>query len=155
MLFLGFIEGKNKNEIAKDLGIKPSNLYASKYPYDAEEFATEEWLRELSNSVTLCGVPQYQKRNIQISIGFRNFERCDIMFLFQKFNYKHVHLGKSATNEDAERMLCNFISKGNRKIVTFDTETTGLNFMKDTPFLFIFGWIYENTNEPYKGKFIQ
>lgn len=74
MLFLGFIEGKNKNEIAKDLGIKPSNLYASKYPYDAEEFATEEWLRELSNSVTLCGVPQYQKETYRFLLGLETLK---------------------------------------------------------------------------------
>jgi hypothetical protein len=48
------------------------------------------------------------------------------MFLHQKFNYTIV-----SSLEDAERLL----KEQQPVTIVYDTETTGLNFMVDTPFL--------------------
>ena len=58
------------------------------------------------------------------------------MFLHQKLNYEVKHI-KSI--EDAIGAQFQF-NVDIPKIVMFDTETTGLNFMKDKPFLTTFGW---------------
>lgn len=57
-------------------------------------------------------------------------------FLFDKFNYKTLEL---KTIEDVEEMKKDF-KKSNTRYFAYDTETTGLNFMKDVPFLIIFGF---------------
>ena len=58
------------------------------------------------------------------------------MFLFQKFKYNTAII-------DTEEKLSEVLDKAKQdapSFVCFDTETTGLNFMKDTPFLMTFGW---------------
>ena len=57
-------------------------------------------------------------------------------FLFKKFNYKTLEV-KSI--EDVEEMEWDFATSKTR-FFAYDTETTGLNFMKDVPFLIIFGF---------------
>lgn len=54
------------------------------------------------------------------------------MFLYQKFNYKVVNLDEVDNIKDT-------LVASTSKISVFDTETTGLNFMIDTPFLLTFG----------------
>lgn len=57
-------------------------------------------------------------------------------FLFNKFNYKTLEI---KTIKDIEEMEWDFVTS-NTKYFAYDTETTGLNFMKDVPFLVIFGF---------------
>lgn len=57
-------------------------------------------------------------------------------FLFSKFNYKVKEL---KTLADIGDMEWDFILS-NTRYFAYDTETTGLNFMKDKPFLIIFGF---------------
>lgn len=57
-------------------------------------------------------------------------------FLFNKFNYKTLEI---KTLNDIESMEWDF-ALSNTKYFAYDTETTGLNFMKDKPFLIIFGF---------------
>lgn len=57
-------------------------------------------------------------------------------FLFKKFGYKTLEV-KNAN--DIEEMI-NDSKKANIRYFAYDTETTGLNFMKDIPFLIIFGF---------------
>ena len=58
------------------------------------------------------------------------------MFVFQKLNYNYTHV---ETDLDVEEMIEQF-NKDLPEIVTFDTETTGLDFMIDKPFLFVLVW---------------
>jgi len=58
------------------------------------------------------------------------------MFLYQKLGYKTKRLD---SEEDVHDALTQF-KVDTPKIVGFDTETTGLNYMKDVPFLLVFGW---------------
>ena len=57
-------------------------------------------------------------------------------FLFKKFNYKTLEV---KTKKDIEEMEWDFTLSKTRYFA-YDTETTGLNFMKDIPFLIIFGF---------------
>ena len=57
-------------------------------------------------------------------------------FLFNKFNYKTLEV---KTIKDIEEMEWDFVTS-NTRYFAYDTETTGLNFMKDIPFLVIFGF---------------
>lgn len=57
-------------------------------------------------------------------------------FLFNKFNYKTLEI---KTLNDIESMEWDFVLS-NTKYFAYDTETTGLSFMKDKPFLIIFGF---------------
>ena len=57
-------------------------------------------------------------------------------FLFNKFNYKVLEV---KTQKDIEEMEWDFATS-NTKYFAYDTETTGLNFMKDVPFIVIFGF---------------
>lgn len=57
-------------------------------------------------------------------------------FLFEKFGYKTLEL---KTIKDIKEMEWDF-AISNTKYFAYDTETTGLNFMKDVPFLVIFGF---------------
>lgn len=57
-------------------------------------------------------------------------------FLFSKFNYKVKEL---KTLADIGDMEWDFVLS-NTRYFAYDTETTGLNFMKDKPFLIIFGF---------------
>lgn len=57
-------------------------------------------------------------------------------FLFNKFNYKTLEI---KTLNDIESMEWDF-ALSDTKYFAYDTETTGLNFMKDKPFLIIFGF---------------
>ena len=57
-------------------------------------------------------------------------------FLFNKFNYKVLEV---KTQKDIEEMEWDFATS-NTRYFAYDTETTGLNFMKDIPFLVIFGF---------------
>lgn len=57
-------------------------------------------------------------------------------FLFNKFNYKVLEV---KTIKDIEEMEWDFATS-NTRYFAYDTETTGLNFMKDIPFLVIFGF---------------
>lgn len=59
------------------------------------------------------------------------------MFLYQKFNYTH---GKVTNLEDMMFVKQDYFDQDKPKLMVFDTETTGLNFMKDLPFLLTFGW---------------
>ena len=59
-------------------------------------------------------------------------------FLFTKFNYKTLEV---TNQDDIETMLDDFEKiKDEVKYFAYDTETTGLNFMTDKPFLIIFGF---------------
>lgn len=58
------------------------------------------------------------------------------MFLHQKFGYEVVLV---TTLEEADEMVSNFV-QSKPPFVVFDTETTGLNYLADTPFMFIFGF---------------
>lgn len=57
-------------------------------------------------------------------------------FLFKKFNYKVLEL---KTQKDIEEMEWDFVVSDVRYFA-YDTETTGLNFMLDKPFIVIFGF---------------
>ena len=57
-------------------------------------------------------------------------------FLFNKFNYKTLEV---KTLADIEIMEWDF-ALSNTRYFAYDTETTGLNFIKDKPFLIIFGF---------------
>ena len=57
-------------------------------------------------------------------------------FLFDKFNYKTLEV---KTKEDCLQMIEDS-KKANIKYFAYDTETTGLDFMHDIPFLIIFGF---------------
>lgn len=57
------------------------------------------------------------------------------MFLHQKFGYTLINL----TDDQIEQVKATFIAE-NPQIVGFDTETTGLNVLKDKPFLLSFGF---------------
>ena len=57
-------------------------------------------------------------------------------FLFDKLGYKHLEV---KTLEDIKEMEFDFMMS-NTKYFAYDTETTGLNFMKDTPFIVTFGF---------------
>ena len=57
-------------------------------------------------------------------------------FLFHKFGYKILEV---KTTKDIEEMEWDFVTS-NTRYFAYDTETTGLNFMKDLPFLIIFGF---------------
>lgn len=57
-------------------------------------------------------------------------------FLFHKFGYKVLEV---KTTKDIEEMEWDFVTS-NTRYFAYDTETTGLNFMKDLPFLVIFGF---------------
>lgn len=59
------------------------------------------------------------------------------MFLHQKFNYEADIITNDA---DFENLVMSPFKKEEPKIMMFDTETSGLNFMRDTPFLMTFGW---------------
>lgn len=58
------------------------------------------------------------------------------MFLHQKLGYD-VEFVK---DEDIPKILDDFYHSGNYDIIGFDTETTGLNLLKDKPFLLAFGF---------------
>jgi hypothetical protein len=60
VLFIGYLKGKTKYQMAKEIGVKPALFYSTKYPYDAEKFADKNWLKELDKNVTLAGIPQYK-----------------------------------------------------------------------------------------------
>jgi DNA polymerase-1 len=67
------------------------------------------------------------------------------MFLFQKLNYNKEFY-------DSVEPIAERIKKDQPKIIVFDTETTGLNIIKDKPFLIAFGYdknifIFEPTKE--------
>ena len=57
-------------------------------------------------------------------------------FLFELFGYKTLEL---KTIKDVKEMEWDFAISSTRYFA-YDTETTGLNFMKDVPFLVIFGF---------------
>lgn len=57
------------------------------------------------------------------------------MYLYQKFNYKTTEI---KNDKDLEDLVNNF--DPSTVFAVFDTETTGLNIMVDTPFLLVFGW---------------
>jgi DNA polymerase I-like protein with 3'-5' exonuclease and polymerase domains len=58
-------------------------------------------------------------------------------FLFDKFGYKTLEV---KTMDDIETMWFDYIKEDMPRYFAYDTETTGLNFMKDIPFLVIFGF---------------
>lgn len=59
-----------------------------------------------------------------------------VMFLYQKMNYEVTVLSSNSNlDEIAEKF-----SKSKPDYMVFDTETTGLNFIKDKPFLIGFGF---------------
>jgi DNA polymerase-1 len=58
------------------------------------------------------------------------------MFLWQKLNYKYFEV---ITDDDFIYFLKEF-NQDNPELVTLDTETTGLNFMRDVPFLLALTW---------------
>lgn len=58
-------------------------------------------------------------------------------FLWYKLGYKIL---KVKTKKDIEEMEWDFVTSNNTRYFAYDTETTGLNFMKDVPFLIIFGF---------------
>ena len=58
-------------------------------------------------------------------------------FLYEKYNYKVLEI---KTQQDIKEMEWDFIFSSGVRYFAYDTETTGLNFMKDKPFLVIFGF---------------
>ena len=60
MIFVCWLQGKTKVEIARDINVKPYTLYLKKYPINPEEFVDGVWLSKLEDSVTLAGIPQYK-----------------------------------------------------------------------------------------------
>lgn len=58
------------------------------------------------------------------------------MFLHQKFDYHTKLIETEADMVEVERQF----NVDRPNIIMFDTETTGLNFMKDKPFFMSFGW---------------
>lgn len=58
-------------------------------------------------------------------------------FLFDKFGYKTLEV---KTMKDVEEMWLDYNLGDTPRYFAYDTETTGLNFMKDIPFLVIFGF---------------
>jgi DNA polymerase I len=58
------------------------------------------------------------------------------LFLWQKYNYKHVHVD----NDEKLTHMIDTYDKLKSHNIAFDTETTGLNIMIDTPFLIGFGF---------------
>lgn len=60
----------------------------------------------------------------------------DSKFLFEKFDYKVLEVKDI---KDIQEMQLDFMFS-NPKYFAYDTETTGLNFIKDKPFLIIFGF---------------
>ena len=60
----------------------------------------------------------------------------DTQFLFKKYNYKTLEV---KNQKDIEEMEWDF-AFSNTRYFAYDTETTGLNFIKDIPFLIIFGF---------------
>ena len=58
-------------------------------------------------------------------------------FLFKKFGYKTLEINNI---KDIETMYMDFKIGDKPKYFAYDTETTGLNFIKDKPFLIIFGF---------------
>mgnify|MGYP002711880936 CR=1 FL=1 len=60
----------------------------------------------------------------------------DTQFLFKKYNYKTLEV---KNQKDIEEMEWDF-AFSNTRYFAYDTETTGLNFIKDIPFLVIFGF---------------
>ena len=60
-----------------------------------------------------------------------------------KWTFTTIHTNRQAN--DCFRLF----KKQNPEIAAFDTETTGLHIMFDTPFLFQFGWINEATKEGF------
>ena len=65
------------------------------------------------------------------------------MFLWQKLNYEYKQV---ITEQDFEE-LREQCEAQKPEISTFDTETTGLNFMKDLPFLFAFAFLDKSDND--------
>lgn len=59
------------------------------------------------------------------------------MFLFQKFEYSVMLLD---TQEKVDLAVKELQLYQNKSFLCYDTETTGLNVMTDTPFLFIYGF---------------
>ena len=72
VLFIAYLEGKNKSVVARQLNVKPTLLYSKKYPYEVEEFLNDEWLKELDKSVTLSGIPQYKKELEKFVMGMES-----------------------------------------------------------------------------------
>jgi DNA polymerase I len=58
------------------------------------------------------------------------------MFLYQKLGYKYKHIENDVDFVD----LINTINQVKPEVVVYDTETTGLNIMKDKPFLMSIGF---------------
>ncbi len=58
-------------------------------------------------------------------------------FLFDKFGYKTLEV---KIMKDVEEMWLDYNLGDTPRYFAYDTETTGLNFMKDIPFLVIFGF---------------
>jgi len=59
------------------------------------------------------------------------------VFLYQKLNYNFTHIDTVAK---ATNMIAT-LKKMKPKIIVYDTETTGLNFITDKPFLYAVGWV--------------
>lgn len=59
------------------------------------------------------------------------------MFLYQKLKYNYTHIDTVAK---AAAMIAT-LNKMKPKIIVYDTETTGLNFITDKPFLYAIGWV--------------
>jgi hypothetical protein len=72
VLFIAYLEGKNKSVVARQLNVKPTLMYSKKYPYEAEEFINDEWLKRLDKSVTLSGIFQYKKELEKFMIGLES-----------------------------------------------------------------------------------
>jgi DNA polymerase-1 len=58
------------------------------------------------------------------------------MFLYQKLEYNYQHI----ENEDDLKAFLNILNTEKPNVIVYDTETTGLNIMKDKPFLMSIGF---------------
>lgn len=60
LVFMGVIYEESRYFIARFiLNVSPATMYRKDAGLSPDEFLTTEWLSELDNSVTICGIPQY------------------------------------------------------------------------------------------------
>lgn len=60
LIFMGLLYNENRLDVAyRYLGVSKTHIYDKNQPFDPWKFVTEEWVHELENNVTVCGVPQY------------------------------------------------------------------------------------------------
>lgn len=60
LVFMGVLYDESRYFIAKYiLNVSPATMYRKDAGLNPEHFLSEQWIEELDNSVTICGIPQY------------------------------------------------------------------------------------------------